>query len=61
MKKNDFILQAMLNMAASHSNLHTDTICTTSQVKNIAKTAKLLADAAEEVAIFDDEQNPDKP
>ena len=51
----------MLNMAASHSNLHTDTICTTSQVKNIAKTAKLLADAAEEVAIFDDEQNPDKP
>jgi len=55
MTKNDFILQAMLQMAVSHSNLHTDTICTTTQVKNIAKTAALLAEAAETVATFDEE------
>lgn len=61
MTKNDFILKAMISMAASHHNLHTDTICTTTQVKSIAKAATLLAEAAETVATFDEESNPEKP
>ena len=53
MTKNDFILQAMLQMASDRNNLHTDTICTVDQTKKIAETAKRLAAAAEDVAYFE--------
>ena len=48
MTKNEFILQAMISMAGK---------------TNVAKAAKILADAAEEVAYFDVDvdQNPQKP
>ena len=53
MTKNDFILQAILQMASDRNNLHTDTICTVDQIKKIVETAKRLADIAETVAHFE--------
>lgn len=55
MTKNEFILQAMINMAGSKGQFNTSLHCVNSDAENAAKAAKILADAAEEVAHFDAE------
>ena len=55
MTKNEFILQAMISMAGSKSQFNTSFHCVNSDAKHVADAAKILADAAEEVAHFDKE------
>jgi hypothetical protein len=55
MTKNEFILQAMISMAGSKSQFNTSMHCVTSDAKNLANAAKVLANAAEEVAYFESE------
>lgn len=55
MTKNEFILQTMISMAGSKSQFNTSFHCVKSDAKNVAEAAKILADAAEEVAHFDAE------
>lgn len=55
MTKNEFILQAMISMAGSKSQFNTTFHCVNSDAKHVADAAKILADAAEEVAHFDAE------
>ena len=54
MTKNEFILQAMISMSGSKSQFNTSFHCVNSDAKLVAESAKILADAAEEVAHFDD-------
>ena len=53
MTKNEFILQAMISMAGNKAHFNTSMHCVASDATNVAKAAKILADAAEEVAYFD--------
>ena len=55
MTKNEFILQAMISMAGSKGQINNTFHCVHSEAKRVAEAAKILADAAEEVAHFDDE------
>lgn len=55
MTKNEFILQAMISMAGSKGQFNNSFQCVKSDAKNVAEAAKTLADAAEEVAHFDEE------
>lgn len=55
MTKNEFILQAMISMAGSKGQFNTSFHCVNSDAKNVVDAAKKLADAAEEVAHFDEE------
>ena len=55
MTKNEFILQAMISMAGSKGQFNNTFQCVHSEAKRVAEAAKILADAAEEVAHFDDE------
>lgn len=55
MTKNEFILQAMISMAGSKGQFNNTFHCVHSEAKLVAESAKILADAAEEVAHFDDE------
>lgn len=55
MTKNEFILQAMISMAGSKSQFNTTFHCVNSDAKHVADAAKILADAAEDVAHFDAE------
>lgn len=55
MTKNEFILQAMISMAGSKEQFNTSFHCVNSDAKRVAESAKILADAAEEVAHFDAE------
>lgn len=55
MTKNEFILQAMISMAGSKGHFNTSMHCVVSDSHGVAKAAKTLADAAEEVAHFDEE------
>ena len=55
MTRNEFILQAMLQMASDHENLHKDGYSVIQITTNIAYCAKALADAAEKYATFDEE------
>ena len=55
MTKNEFILQAMISMAGSKGQFNNTFHCVHSEAKRVAEAAKILADAAEEVAHFDDE------
>jgi hypothetical protein len=55
MTKNEFILQAMINMAGSKGQFNNTFHCVHSEAKRVAEAAKILADAAEEVAHFDEE------
>lgn len=60
MTKNEFILQTMISMAANSANIKAGNFHSNpTQAKEIAKAAKLLADAAESIAEFD--PNPQKP
>jgi len=54
MTKNDFILQAMISMAGDKGQFNTSYHCVTSEAKNVARAAFVLAEAAEDVAGFDD-------
>ena len=49
MTKNEFILQAMISMAGNKAHFNTSMHCVASDATNVAKAAKILADAAEEV------------
>lgn len=53
MTRNEFVLQAMLNMAGNAKLMSTNMHCVTSDSKAIAEAAKHLADAAETVAFFE--------
>ena len=55
MTKNEFILQSMISMAGSKGQFNNTFHCVKSDAKNVAEAAKILADAAEEVAHFDEE------
>ena len=55
MTKNEFILQAMISMAGSKGQFNNTFHCVNSESKRVAEAAKILADAAEEVAHFDAE------
>ena len=55
MTKNEFILQAMISMAGSKGQFNNTFHCVHSEAKRVAEAAKILADAAEEVAHFDEE------
>ena len=55
MTKNEFILQTMISMAGSKGQFNNTFHCVKSDAKNVAEAAKILADAAEEVAHFDEE------
>ena len=55
MTKNEFILQSMISMAGSKGQFNNTFHCVKSDAKNVAEAAKILADAAEEVARFDEE------
>lgn len=55
MTKNEFILQAMISMAGSKGQFNNAFNCVHPEAKRVAEAAKILADAAEEVAHFDDE------
>lgn len=55
MTKNEFILQAMISMAGSKGQFNNTFHCVHSEAKRVAEAAKILADAAEEVAHFDAE------
>ena len=55
MTKNEFILQAMISMAGSKGQFNTSFHCVNSDAKHVADAVKTLADAAEEVAQFDEE------
>ena len=55
MTKNEFILQAMISMAESKAQFNNSFNCVNSEAKRVAEAAKILADAAEEVAHFDAE------
>ena len=55
MTKNEFILQAMISMAGSKEQFNTSFHCVKSDAKRVAESAKILADAAEDVAHFDAE------
>jgi len=61
MTKNEFILQAMISMAGDKNQFNTSFHCVRSDAKNVAEAAKILADAAEAVAHFEDVGNPQKP
>lgn len=51
MTKNEFILQTMISMAANSANIKAGNFNSNpTQAKEIAKAAKLLADAAETYA-----------
>ena len=55
MTKNEFILQTMISMAGSKGQFNNTFHCVKSDAKNVAAAAKILADAAEDVAHFDAE------
>ena len=55
MTKNEFILQTMISMAGSKGQFNNTFHCVNSESKRVAEAAKILADAAEEVAHFDAE------
>ncbi len=55
MTKNEFILQAMISMAGSKEQFNTSFHCVNSDAKHVADAAKILADAAEDVAHFNEE------
>lgn len=55
MTKNEFILQTMISMAGSKAQFNCTFHCVHSDAKHVADAAKILADAAEEVAHFDAE------
>lgn len=55
MTKNEFILQAMISMAGSKGQFNNAFNCVHPEAKRVAEAAKILADAAEEVAHFDEE------
>ena len=55
MTKNEFILHTMISMAGSKGQFNNTFHCVNSEAKRVAEAAKILADAAEEVAHFDAE------
>jgi hypothetical protein len=55
MTKNEFIIQAMISMAGDKNQFNTSFHCVRSDAKNVAEAAKILADAAEAVAHFNEE------
>ena len=55
MTKNGFILQAMISMAGSKGQFNNTFQCVHQEAKHVAEAAKILADAAEDVAHFDEE------
>ena len=55
MTKNEFILQAMISMAGSKGQFNNTFQCVHQEAKHVAEAAKILADAAEDVAHFDEE------
>jgi hypothetical protein len=55
MTKNEFILQTMISMAGSKGQFNNTFHCVNSEAKRVADAAKILADAAEDVAHFDAE------
>lgn len=50
MTKNEFILQAMISMAGNKAHFNTSMHCVASDATNVAKAARILADAAAEEA-----------
>mgnify|MGYP003474190510 FL=1 len=54
MTKNEFILQAMISMAGNKAHFNTSMHCVASDATNVAKAARILADAAQEAGAYFD-------
>jgi hypothetical protein len=54
MTKNEFILQAMISMAGNKAHFNTSIHCVTSDATNVAKAARIMANAAQEAGAYFD-------